>query len=169
MNRDVESEKVHFFVNTVKAAGSVIMPYVSVNPEKELLQTKLKELAEEISEDLSALEAEQGKELLSDFVSDLFLAAAKRRQQQERRRRQAEGIAAAKARGVRFGRAGMPAPETSTASTRLGGTGKCLYSRRRTHAVSPKELFTAWPCGRRRRRAARAEKIPVRWMGPGTV
>ena len=87
------------------------MPYVSVNPEKELLQTKLKELAEEISEDLSALEAEQGKELLSDFVSDLFLAAAKRRQQQERRRRQAEGIAAAKARGVRFGRAGMPAPE----------------------------------------------------------
>lgn len=111
MNRDAESEKVHFFVNTVKAAGSVIMPYVSVNPEKELLQTKLKELAEEISEDLSALEAEQGKELLSDFVSDLFLAAAKRRQQQERRRRQAEGIAAAKARGVRFGRAGMPAPE----------------------------------------------------------
>ena len=33
------------------------MPYVSVNPEKELLQAKLKELAEEISEDLSALEA----------------------------------------------------------------------------------------------------------------
>ena len=63
------------------------MPYVSVNPEKELLQAKLKELAEEISEDLSALEAEQGKELLSDFVSDLFLAAAKRRQQQERRQR----------------------------------------------------------------------------------
>ena len=81
MNRDAESEKVHFFVNTVKAAGSVIMPYVSVNPEKELLQTKLKELAEEISEDLSALEAEQGKELLSDFVSDLFLAAAKRSSQ----------------------------------------------------------------------------------------
>ena len=66
------------------------MPYVSVNPEKELLQTKLKELAEEISEDLSALEAEQGKEQLSDFVSDLFLAAAKRRQQQERKRAAAE-------------------------------------------------------------------------------
>ena len=88
------------------------MPYVSVNPEKELLQTKLKELAEEISEDLSALEAEQGKELLSDFVSDLFLAAAKRRQQQERRRRQAEGIAAAKARGVRFGRPPRPLPDS---------------------------------------------------------
>ena len=87
------------------------MPYVSVNPEKELLQTKLKELAEEISEDLSALEAEQGKEQLSDFVSDLFLAAAKRRQQQERRRRQAEGIAAAKARGVRFGRRRLELPE----------------------------------------------------------
>ncbi len=141
------------------------MPYVSVNPEKELLQAKLKELAEEISEDLSALEAEQGKELLSDFVSDLFLAAAKRRQQQERRRALPP---------LRPGASGSDGPEcrprkTSTASTRRGGTGKCLYSRRPTPAASPKGPFTAWPCGRRRRRVARAEKIPVRWMGPGTV
>ena len=89
------------------------MQNISVKQEmdKEQMQAKLKELAAEISSDLSALEAEQSKELLSDFVSELFLAAAKHKQQQERRQKQAEGIAAAKARGVRFGRPPKPLPE----------------------------------------------------------
>ena len=79
--------------------------------DKELLQAKLKSLAEEISADLSSLETDEGKALLSDFVSDLFLAAAEAQKRKERRRRQAEGIAAAKARGVRFGRSQKPVPE----------------------------------------------------------
>lgn len=69
----------------------------------EKLQAKLKALAMEISSDLSQMESAQGKALLSDFVSELFLNMAKQDQQVHRRQRQAEGIAAAKARGVRFG------------------------------------------------------------------
>ena len=89
------------------------MSCISVKQEanKEQLQVKLKELAEEISDDLAALDDEQRKMLLSDFVSDLFLATAERRQKEERRQRQAEGIAAAKARGVHFGRTRKALPD----------------------------------------------------------
>ena len=89
------------------------MPCISIHTEasQERLQTKLKELAEEISSELAGLDDEQSKLLLSDFVSDLFLATAERRRREERRRRQAEGIAAAKARGVRFGRTGKALPD----------------------------------------------------------
>lgn len=89
------------------------MPRASISQEadKKMLQVKLKALAQEISSDLSALEPVESKELLSDFVSELFLAAAKENQRKERRQKQAEGIAAAKARGVRFGRTGKPIPD----------------------------------------------------------
>ena len=89
------------------------MSCVSVKQEvdKELLQARLKELAEEISDDLAALDDEQRKMLLSDFVSDLFLAAAERKRKEDRRQKQAEGIAAAKAKGVRFGRTRKPVPD----------------------------------------------------------
>lgn len=78
---------------------------------QEQLQAKLKRLAGEIISDLSAVDAAQGKELLSDFVSELFLAAADQRRREERRRKQAEGIAEAKAKGVHFGRTAKPVPE----------------------------------------------------------
>lgn len=81
----------------------------SMSPEQ--LQSKLKRLAGEIISDLSGVDSAQGKELLSDFVSELFLAAADQRRREERRRKQAEGIAEAKAKGVRFGRAAKPVPE----------------------------------------------------------
>jgi len=79
--------------------------------DREQLQAKLKTMAEEISTDLSRLGSTQGKELLSDFVSELFLNMAKQGQQEFRRERQAQGIAAAKARGVQFGRTRKPLPE----------------------------------------------------------
>lgn len=79
--------------------------------DKEQMQAKLKALAEEISNDLSGLECAQSKELLSDFVSELFLAAAEQQKREERRKKQAEGIAAAKARGVRFGRTATTVPD----------------------------------------------------------
>ena len=72
--------------------------------DKEQVEAKLRALTEEISQDLSGLDSAQSKALLSDFVSALFLACAERERREERRRRQAEGIAAAKKRGVRFGR-----------------------------------------------------------------
>lgn len=75
------------------------------------LQGQLKDLAQEIVSDLSTLDPEQGKELLGGFVSDLFLAVAEQSRKEERRQKQAEGIAAAKARGVKFGRPSVPLPE----------------------------------------------------------
>lgn len=78
---------------------------------KEQLQAKLKTLAEEVSADLSQLDGVQRKEVLSDFVSDLFLHMVEQDQREVRRQKQAEGIAAAKARGVRFGTSRKPLPE----------------------------------------------------------
>ena len=79
------------------------------------VQEKLRLLAEEITEDLSRLESAQSKELLSDFVSELFLSMAKQDQQAVRRQKQAEGIAAAKERGVHFGRPVVPVADNFSA------------------------------------------------------
>ena len=72
------------------------------------MQTDLQELARKIVSGLSALEPTQGKALLDSFVSELFLSVAKQEQYETRSQRQAEGIAAAKAKGIRFG----PKPRT---------------------------------------------------------
>ena len=89
------------------------MAYASNERElsREELQAKLQRLAREISSDLDALESVQSKELLSDFVSQLFLSAADQSRREGRRQKQAEGIAAAKAKGVRFGRPAAPLPD----------------------------------------------------------
>ena len=90
------------------------MAYASDERElsREELQAKLQRLAREISSDLAALESVQSKELLSDFVSQLFLSAADQSRREGRRQKQAEGIAKAKAKGVRFGPAARPLPES---------------------------------------------------------
>lgn len=82
-----------------------------IQSNEERLQRKLDALADEIASDLATVSAARSKELLSDFVSDLFLSVANQRRQEENRVKQAEGIAAAKARGVRFGRTKRPLPE----------------------------------------------------------
>ena len=67
------------------------------------MQSELQGLARRIVSGLSALEPAQGKALLDSFVSELFLSVARQEQHETRSQRQAEGIAAAKAKGVRFG------------------------------------------------------------------
>ena len=60
------------------------------------------------------LDTRQGKDLMGTFIADLVLQILSFVAQSERdsiRRRQAEGIAAAKARGVRFGRPEAPVPD----------------------------------------------------------
>ena len=79
--------------------------------KQEKLKAKLDALAKELSSDLAQLESGQSAELLGSFVSDLCLAAADQRLRRERHQRQAECIAAAKARGVRFGRTRKPLPD----------------------------------------------------------
>ena len=78
---------------------------------EEVIQNRLHQLAQEIVSSLSAMDSVQGKALLDSFVSELFISVAKQELSEKRRRRQAEGIAAAKARGTRFGKARKPLPE----------------------------------------------------------
>ena len=61
--------------------------------------------------DMPLLDTRQGKDLMGTFISDLVLQVLSFVADNERstiRQRQAEGIAAAKARGVRFGRPEIP-------------------------------------------------------------
>lgn len=64
--------------------------------------------------DMPLLDTRRGKDLVGTFLSDIVLQVLSFVAENERttiRQRQAEGIAAAKARGVRFGRPPMPMPE----------------------------------------------------------
>lgn len=64
--------------------------------------------------DMPLLDTRNGKDLMGTFISDLVLQILSFVAQNEReniKKRQAEGIAAAKARGVRFGRPEKAAPD----------------------------------------------------------
>ena len=64
--------------------------------------------------DMPLLDTRSGKDLMGTFIADLVLQTLSFVAQNEReniRQRQAEGIAAAKARGVPFGRPALPLPE----------------------------------------------------------
>ena len=64
--------------------------------------------------DMPLLDTRNGKDLMGTFIADLVLQILSFVAQSEReniRKRQAEGIAAAKLRGVRFGRPPIPLPE----------------------------------------------------------
>lgn len=75
------------------------------------IQCDLNELKEEIVSLISAVDAASGQKILTQLVSDLFYAQAQKRQKEERRVKQAEGIAQAKAAGVRFGPEPKPLPD----------------------------------------------------------
>lgn len=64
--------------------------------------------------DMPLLDTRNGKDLMGTFIADLVLQILSFVAESEReniRKRQAQGIAAAKARGVRFGRPALPLPE----------------------------------------------------------
>lgn len=64
--------------------------------------------------DMPLLDTRRGKDLMGAFLSDIVLQVLSFVAENERiniRQRQAEGIAAAKAKGIRFGRVPKPLPE----------------------------------------------------------
>lgn len=64
--------------------------------------------------DMPLLDTRRGKDLMGTFVSDIVLQVLSFFAENERsniKQRQAEGIAAAKARGVKFGRPPVPLPD----------------------------------------------------------
>ena len=77
--------------------------------------------------DMPLLDTRRGKDLMGTFLSDIVLQVLSFVAENERtniRQRQAEGIAAAKARGVRFGRPPQPLPDNFHHIYNLWKTGK---------------------------------------------
>ena len=93
------------------AIGGIGSRPLSQQEIEEKLRLHLHDLAEEIVLDLNEQAPANSQELLSAFVSELFLSATKQAIREERRKKQAEGIAKAKAKGVSFGRKSKPLPD----------------------------------------------------------
>ena len=80
-------------------------------PTEEEIRAHLWELSREITDGLSKLRPAGRSELLSALVRELYYSAADQERREKNHRRQAEGIAAAKARGARFGPSRKPLPD----------------------------------------------------------
>ena len=77
--------------------------------------------------DIPLLDTRRGRDLMGTFLSDVVLQILSFVAENERetiRQRQAEGIAAAKARGIRFGRPRYPLPESFYDAYHLWESGK---------------------------------------------
>ncbi len=81
--------------------------------------------------DMPLLDTRRGKDLVGTFLSDIVLQVLSFVAENERvniRQRQAEGIAAAKQRGVRFGRPSVAPPEDFPALVAAWETGRLTFS-----------------------------------------
>jgi len=107
--------------------------------------------------DMPLLDTRNGKDLLGTFLADIVLQVLSFVAQHERetiRKRQAEGIAAARARGIHMGRPAKRLPENFMELAKLWGRGKLrtvdfmtltgmtettLYRRLREHKIVRKK------------------------------
>ena len=107
--------------------------------------------------DMPLLDTRQGKDLMGTFIADLVLQILSFVAQSEReniRKRQAEGIAAAKAKGVRFGRPEIAIPDEfaqivrqwekkeisfEEATKQCGMSGTTFYRRLREYRLAKKQ------------------------------
>ena len=86
--------------------------YEEIQDQWRLITKKKK--ADIVVIDMPLLDTRTGKDLMGAFLSDIVLQVLSFAAENERRcikERQADGIAAAKARGVKFGRPGKPIPD----------------------------------------------------------
>ena len=74
-------------------------------------EESLGDVARELVSAVSSLDASRSKELIGSFLLEMASASAEHCQKEERRIKQAEGIAAARARGVQLGRRRLPLPD----------------------------------------------------------
>lgn len=75
-----------------------------IKVEEKEPQKRLQQLAQEVMSEILEMDPSRRDELLGAFVSELFLLAGEQKRRETRRQQQAAGIAAAKERGVQFGR-----------------------------------------------------------------
>lgn len=85
--------------------------FASENGSADEMKAQVQSLAQDIVCALKEQAPTHSQELLSVLVSELFLSATKLIMKEERRKKQAEGIAKAKARGVKFGTRLRPLPD----------------------------------------------------------
>ena len=96
----------------IKSIDRLGRNYIDLNEQWRII-TKEKR-ADIVVIDMPVLDTRREKNLMGTFISDIVLALLSYIAENERtniRQRQAEGIAAAKARGVRFGRPPIPMPD----------------------------------------------------------
>lgn len=96
----------------IKSIDRLGRNYIELNEQWRVI-TKEKE-ADIVVIDMPLLDTRNDKNLLGTFISDIVLALLSYVAENERiniEQRQAEGIAAAKARGVKFGRPPVPLPD----------------------------------------------------------
>ena len=106
--RELDAQSVLY----VKSIDRLGRNYADLNEQWRIITKEKK--ADIVVIDMPILDTRREKNLLGTFISDIVLALLSYVAENERvniRRRQAEGIAAAKARGVRFGRTPKPLPE----------------------------------------------------------
>ena len=94
--------------------------------------------------DMPLLDTSRDKDLIGTLIADIVLQVLSFVAQKEReniRQRQAEGIAAAKARGVRFGREARPLPENFARMVSLWNEGKISGTQAAKNCGMPLSTF----------------------------
>ncbi len=97
--------------------------------------------------DMPLLDTRRGKDLMGTFLSDIVLQVLSFVAENERtniRQRQAEGIAAAKARGVRFGRPPRPLPDNYHSAYRRWKAGMITGTAAAKECGIPLSTFRYW-------------------------
>ena len=97
--------------------------------------------------DMPLLDTRRGKDLMGTFLSDIVLQVLSFVAENERtniRQRQAEGIAAAKARGVRFGRPPRPLPENYHSAYQRWKAGAITGTAAAKECGMPLSTFRYW-------------------------
>ncbi len=94
--------------------------------------------------DMPLLDTRRGKDLMGTFIADLVLQILSFVAHSEReniRKRQAEGIAAARARGVRFGRPSLGMPENFAEVVRAWEQGELHFTQALQHSGLTESTF----------------------------
>ena len=135
--KDFERPQYRRLVRRLRAGDVVyILSIDRLGRNYEEIQRQWRNLTKEIGADICVidmplLDTRNGKDLMGTFIADLVLQILSFVAQSEReniKKRQAQGIAAAKARGVRFGRPEAPLPEDFPAIAAAWEQGKLPFA-----------------------------------------
>lgn len=135
------NEKSVLYIKSIDRLGR---NYGELNEQWRIITKEKK--ADIVVIDMPLLDTRREKNLLGTFISDVVLALLSYVAENERtniKQRQAEGIAAAKARGVKFGRPPLPIPENFYQMHKDWRTGKItIEEAARACNMCPKTFYS---------------------------